>query len=160
LIDGRWEFRSIKRRAFLCFSAAGLVVVLPDVGTGPHRLLAAQSHNPLTRSTVVLRHSFPHLDGTHLSASIVDVRYAPGESSPRHSHPCPLAYVIEEGVRVHIEGQPETIYKAGESFYEAPNGIHELTQNVISTDPARLVAFFVCDHDTPLTIPLDAHEGR
>ena len=125
------------------------------------RRLTAQTQNPLSRARVVFQQPFPRLDGTHLTTFIVDVRYSPNGSSPSHTHPCPLiAHVIEGTVRVRIKGQPEAVYKAGESFYEAPNGIHEGTQNLSSTDAARLIAFFVCDHKTPLTVLLDAHKAR
>ena len=55
-------------------------------------------------------------------------------------------------LRAQVKGQPETIYKAGESFYEAPNGIHLVSANASSTEPAKLVAYLICDHDTPLSV--------
>lgn len=145
------------RMVVMLLSLIGLAGVL-IAGRPSPRAFAA---NPLSRAHMVAQKPLPNLDGTHLVASIVDVHYSPGESSPRHSHPCPLiAYVIEGAVRVHIKGQPEAVYKSGENFCEARNGIHELTQNVSTTDPARLVAFFVCDHPTPLTVPLNEHNER
>ena len=51
-----------------------------------------------------------------------------------------------------MKGEPEMTYKAGESFYEAPNGVHLVSANASSTEPARLVAYLICDHDTPLSV--------
>jgi quercetin dioxygenase-like cupin family protein len=136
---------------FLLLFAFGEASALLALGSGCLRALA-HTESPHDRARIAFQKPFPKLDGTHLIASIVDVRYSPGESSPPHSHPCPLlAYVIEGAVRVQIKGQPEAIYKAGETLYEAPNGTHEFTENISTTDPARLVAFFVCDRQKPLT---------
>lgn len=98
------------------------------------------------------------MDGKHLKVTIVEVTYGPGESSQPHSHPCPvIGYVTEGTVRTKTSGEPEAIYKAGESFYEAPNGIHEVSANASSSKPAKFLAYFVCDRDTPLSVPPPKH---
>lgn len=105
------------------------------------------------RARVALSHALPRLDGTHLKASVVEVHYGPGESSPQHTHPCSVVgYVVEGAIRTQVKGEPEAIYKAGEAFHEAPNGIHEVSANASQTQPATFIAYFVCDHDTPLSI--------
>ncbi len=97
--------------------------------------------------------NLPRMDGGHLKASVVEVVYGPGNSSPAHSHPCPvIGYVIEGALRMQVKGEPEALYKAGESFYEAPNGVHLVSANASDREPAKFVAFFVCDHDTPLSV--------
>src|SRR5678810_146419 len=74
---------------------------------------------------IAFSHALPQLDGTHLKATIVEVTYGPGASSPPHSHPCPvIGYVIEGALRTQVKGEAEAIYNAGQSFYEAPNGVH------------------------------------
>lgn len=101
-----------------------------------------------------LSRPLPKLDGTHLKVTAVEVTYGPGESSSAHSHPCPVTvYVVEGAVRMQVKGEKEGIYKAGESFYEAPNGVHAVSANASSTQPAKFVAFFVCDRETPLSTP-------
>jgi quercetin dioxygenase-like cupin family protein len=106
-----------------------------------------------------LSHDLPRLDGAHLRVTIVEVTYRPGGSSPTHSHPCPvIGYVAEGALRMHFQGQPETIYKAGESFYEAANGVHLVSANAGDKEPAKLIAYFVCDHETPLSVPVP--EGK
>jgi quercetin dioxygenase-like cupin family protein len=105
------------------------------------------------RARVALAHALPKLDGAHLKASVVEVHYGPGESSPQHSHPCSVVgYVVEGAIRTRVKGEPEAIYKAGEAFYEASNGIHEVSANASQTQPATFIAYFVCDRDTPLSI--------
>jgi len=114
---------------------------------------AAQSEAK-ERARLVLSHALPPLDGDQLQISAVEVKYGPGESSPQHSHPCPVVgYVVEGTYRMQVKGEPEMVYKAGESFYEAPNGVHLVSANASSTEPVKFIAYFVCDHDTPLSVP-------
>lgn len=88
---------------------------------------------------------------------IVEVTYGPGEFSPPHSHPCPvIGYVLAGSVRMQVKGEREAIYKVGDSFYEAPNGVHLVSANASQTKPAKFLAYFVCDHETPLSLPVPA----
>jgi len=102
------------------------------------------------------------MDGSHLNAIVVEVNYAPGEKDKPHSHPCPvIGYVAKGTIRFQVKGGPETVYKAGESFYEPPNGVHQVSANASDQEPATLIAYFTCDHDTPLTVPpVDEHAGH
>jgi quercetin dioxygenase-like cupin family protein len=94
------------------------------------------------------------MDGVNLKVTAVEVTYGPGESSAPHSHPCPvIGYVVEGAMRTKVNGEAEGIYKVGESFYEAPNGVHAVSANASSSEPTKFLAFFVCDHDTPLSFP-------
>jgi len=104
-------------------------------------------------------HALPPLDGNHLHATVVEVNYAPGEADKPHSHPCTvIGYVAQGAIRFQVKGGPEGVFKAGESFYEPPNGVHQVSANASDKEPAKLIAFFICDHDTPLTVPpVDGH---
>jgi quercetin dioxygenase-like cupin family protein len=102
-------------------------------------------------SRIAFSHTLPQLAGDHLSVSIVEVVYGPGDSSLPHSHPCPvIGYVVEGALRMQVKGEPEAIYRTGESFYEAPYGVHLVSANASDKEPAKLIAYFVCDHDTSL----------
>jgi quercetin dioxygenase-like cupin family protein len=106
------------------------------------------------RSRTAFSHALSPLDGRRLQASLVEVTYEPGGSSAAHSHPCPVVvHVIEGAIRTQVKGEPEATYKAGESFYEAANGVHQVSANASTTAPAKFIAVFVCDHDTPLSVP-------
>jgi quercetin dioxygenase-like cupin family protein len=112
------------------------------------------------RARIVLSKSLSGLDGDHLKAILVEVNYGPGEASLPHPHPCAvIGYVIEGAIRTQVKGQPEMICKAGESFagesfYETRNGVHLVSANASSTEPAKLLAYLICDHDTPLSVPV------
>ena len=110
---------------------------------------------PKDRARILLSQPLSKLDGDHLNAVLVEVRYGPGEASLPHTHPCAvIGYVVQGALRTQVKGEPEMIYNAGESFYEAPNGVHLVSANASSTQPAEFVAYLICDHDTPLSIAL------
>src|SRR5688500_11898913 len=137
--------------AALCACAGGAA----GPASGPPRQ-AGQT----ARSRVLRPEALAPLDGRHLRATVVEVRYEPGGSSPSHSHPCPvLVYVIEGAVLTRVKGEPEAIYRAGETFYETAHGVHEVSANASQEAPARFLATFLCDRDTPLSVPPPAVAG-
>ena len=148
----------------MCVSGA-VATLFVAVG-GSHvawsQLPSRTSSHPGTkeRARIALSHVLPKLDGDHLKATVVEVNYGLGESSPPHSHSCAvISYVIEGTLRTQVKGEPEAIYKAGESFYEAPNGVHLISGNPSHTTSTKLLAYFVCDHDTPLSIAVPEAQG-
>jgi hypothetical protein len=46
------------------------------------------------------------------------------------------------------------VYHAGESFFEAPTDTHLVSANASADAPARFLAYFVCDHQTPFSVPV------
>ena len=86
------------------------------------------------------------MSGPSLNVQVIRVRYAPGASSKPHSHACPVVvYVLDGAIRSQVRGQAAATYAAGESFYEAPNGVHQISANASATQPATFLAYFVCD---------------
>jgi quercetin dioxygenase-like cupin family protein len=143
-----------KRWLPLC-AITGLAILFMSAA-GIHSLGQQTSH-PSAR--VALSHALPALNGEKLAVNVVEVTYGPGEASPSHSHPCPvIAYVAQGEIRSQVEGQPEAVYQAGDTFYEAPNGVHAVSANASRTKPAKLVAFFVCDHVAPLSAPAESRK--
>ena len=115
---------------------------------------SAAHYDTAPRTTTILTQPLPQLRGGDLTVQVLEVRYGPGESSMPHSHPCPVVgYVLEGAVRMQVMGGPEKIYKTGESFYEAPDGVHLVSANASKIAPARFLATFICDHTGPLSVP-------
>ena len=138
----------LKRHLRLCRRATLFIILMA--------MSMHAQHGGRPSARVALSHALPALDGNKLAVHLVEVTYGPGEASPAHSHPCPvIAYVAQGEIRSQVEGQPEAVYKTGESFYEAPNGIHAVSANASQTKPAKLIAFFVCDHTAPLSSPAE-----
>jgi quercetin dioxygenase-like cupin family protein len=143
--------------AVLCAVGAGSTAVLARA-IARHPADASQAKTE--RARIAFSHALPQLDGSHLNATIVEVTYGPGESSPPHSHPCAvIGYVVEGALRTQVKGEPETIYKAGESFYEAPNGVHMISANASDKTRTKLLAYFICDHDAPLSVAAPDTKG-
>jgi quercetin dioxygenase-like cupin family protein len=115
--------------------------------------ITASSASPLDALTrTVFSHALPPLDGSHLQLTTVEVTYPPGGFSTPHSHPCPvIGYVLKGAVRMQVKGGPVNVFKAGDSFYEPPNGIHLISANASAEQPAIFLAYFLCDHAAPLS---------
>ena len=108
---------------------------------------------PDARTRIVFSQSLPQLDATHLKVTTVEVTYPPGGSSTPHSHPCPvIGYVLRGAVRMQVKGDPVSVYRPGDSFYEAPNGVHLVSANASKKEPAVFLAYFICDHSGPLSV--------
>jgi quercetin dioxygenase-like cupin family protein len=139
------------------------MATLCAIGVGCH---AAPPAAPAGDSNdrIAFAHALPRMNGDRLSTTVVEVTYGPGGSSPPHRHPCPvIVYVVEGTVRTQVKGEPEAIYRAGEVFYEEPNGVHLVSANGSDKEPARFIATFTCDQETPLSIAVpetDAAQGK
>jgi quercetin dioxygenase-like cupin family protein len=142
------------------------VVVLCSGLAGAHfafsQRAASDAHGGANeRARILLSKSLSKLDGEHLKAMLVEVRYGPGEASPPHSHPCAVVgYVVQGAIRSQVNGAPEAVYTAGDSFYEPPNGIHLVSANASRTEPAKLVAYLICDHETPISIDVPESKAK
>jgi quercetin dioxygenase-like cupin family protein len=138
------------RKRFLILSL--LAFLWPAALTTTQAANSTPVSPPEARVKTVFTQALPRLDGSRLQVTTVEVTYPPGGSSTPHSHPCPvLGYVLKGAVRMQVEGGALSIYTAGESFYEAPNGIHLVSQNASTKEPATFLAYFVCDHSAPLS---------
>ena len=76
----------------------------------------------------------------------MEVVYPPGGASPPHRHPDSAfiyAYVVSGEVVRAVDDERPRIYRAGESFYEAPGAHHRISRNASRTKSAKLLAVFV-----------------
>ena len=126
----------------------------------PQRQTQDQTQNDTSRgsrSRTAFAGKLPALDGRHLQATLLEVTYPPGGANPAHRHPCPvIGYVLEGAIRMQVQGQPERIVKPGETFIETPSDVHLVSANASADAPARFLAWFVCDRETRLSVPLAA----
>lgn len=82
----------------------------------------------------------------------------PGTPPHRHSGPV-FGYVVEGAIRYELEGEPERVLLAGESFWE-PGGdvIHYQAGNASSDAPARFFVVMVGVPGVPMLTLVDADE--
>ena len=157
-----WPAPFSRRRQY---GASRFALLVLAAVTATHTSLSAQERPPADaaeRARVAFTHALPQMDGQHLSATIVEVTYAPGGASKPHSHPCPvIGYVIEGSYRTQVKGEAEATYTAGQTFYEPPNGVHQVSANASTTQPVRFLAIFTCDTKAPLSrdVPPAASRG-
>ncbi|VVN02188.1 hypothetical protein PS662_03406 [Pseudomonas fluorescens] len=118
-------------------------------------LTASAADKPAGKVTVVFDQPIPNIPGKSMRGVLVE--YAPGGSSPAHTHPKSAfiyATVLEGAVRSAVNGAPEKVYNAGENFVEEPGSHHQVSANASDTKPARLLAVFVLDTgETVLVTP-------
>jgi quercetin dioxygenase-like cupin family protein len=119
--------------------------------------LAAQTikktdHYMDTRHSVILTQLLAAKGFTNKAVQLMVVDFPPLSRSPSHRHPCPtFGYVISGEIVLVFEGKTYR-YKAGDSFYETPNGLHSDARNDSKTEPAKLLVIYVKDADKPAMI--------
>ena len=140
---------------FACVLAL-LEAALPACRTDPGREPPRRSNDEGAEiSRIALSHTLPPLDGNHLKVIVVEVSYLPGGGSAPHSHPCPvIGYIVSGALRSQVNGESEAVYRAGESFFEPANAVHVMSANASSKEPVKFVAYFTCDHETRLSVPV------
>lgn len=108
-------------------------------------LLHAQAADaPPSKVTPLFTTALPDLPGKE--GLMLTVEYAPGGSSPPHRHNAnTFVYVLEGSVVMQVAGGEEKTLKTGDTFYESPTDIHSVSRNASSTQPAKILVFFVKD---------------
>lgn len=103
--------------------------------------------------TLVYDQPLPNVPGKSMKGVLVE--YAPGGTSPAHTHPNSAfiyATVLEGAIRSQVNGGPIVVYRAGDNFSEFPGDHHGVSENASKTERALLLAVFVVDtNETELT---------
>jgi len=109
-------------------------------------------HAQLISDTSILKQLLNRQGINNKEVQMEIVTFAPGSVSSPHRHPCPtFGYLLQGELESVFEGVRH-IYKAGDSFYEKPNGLHSLTRNNSKSVPAKLLVFFINDPSKPNSI--------
>lgn len=105
-----------------------------------------------TAHSIILTQMLTAKGFTNKSVEMMIVDFPPKSKSPAHRHPCPtFGYVISGDIVSVFEGKTYN-YKAGDSFYETPNGLHSDARND-SDKPAKLLVFYIKDDNMPTVMP-------
>lgn len=119
--------------------------------------LADDSAAAKVKITMVFNHVLPNVPGKSMKGVLVT--YAPGGSSPAHTHPHSAfiyATVLKGAIRSKVNDGPVKVYHAGESFAELPGDHHGVSANASDTEPAQLLAVFVVDTNETNLVTDDA----
>jgi quercetin dioxygenase-like cupin family protein len=77
---------------------------------------------------------------------MITVKYLAGAASLPHRHDAQVfVYVLEGEVTMQVQGQAPVTLRPGQTFYEGPNDIHEVSANASQTAPAKILVFMVKD---------------
>jgi quercetin dioxygenase-like cupin family protein len=111
-------------------------------------------HAQQIRDTTILRQLLNAQGINNKEVQMEIVTFLPGSVSSPHRHPCPtFGYLLQGELESIFEGVTH-VYKAGDSFYEKPNGLHSLTRNNSKSESAKLLVFYINDPSKPNSVHL------
>lgn len=117
-------------------------VAVTIVGSAP---IANSEPAPAGSETLspLLQQALPNVAGKTFTSAIVT--FPPGAHAAPHRHGDAFvyAYVLEGAVSSQLEGETGHVYRQGENWSEQPGAHHVATENISSTDPAKLLVVFV-----------------
>src|SRR5688500_7567479 len=116
------------RRDVLDTSVAAALLAALAAPTGAEAAQATLKRDQLIRKAV------PDMEGKE--ATVLHLTFPPGYGSQPDTHPGSVfGYVLEGEMVFQIQGQPATVYRAGDLFYEPPRAVHMQSRNPSKTKP-------------------------
>lgn len=114
----------------------------------------AQEAGPV-KPNLVLREIINDMPrGDQQEVRVLTATVKPGDTTPFHTHRSPVTvYVLEGAFTLEIQGREPVVVRAGEAMVE-PANVPMTGYNRSSTDPLRVVLFYVSDPDTPFLDPV------
>jgi quercetin dioxygenase-like cupin family protein len=93
-------------------------------------MTAAQHDEKSAAKTIAARDIIEKLDGKEAMVTFVEVTYEAGQAGKPHRHPGPVfGFVLEGEFEWAIDGQPATVFKTGETFYEPTGCLHRVSRS-------------------------------
>ena len=90
------------------------------------------------------------IDAPGKEVLMITVTYPPGGASLPHRHDAQVfVYVLEGEITMQLKGGAPVTLRPGQSFYEGPNDIHQVSANAGHTAPAKILVFMVKDKAKP-----------
>ena len=107
------------------------------------------------RPQVLLReivHGMP--TGERQEVRVLTASIKPGDKTVFHTHRFPVTvYILEGTFTLEMEGREPVTVQAGQAMMEPPH-VNMTGYNRSSTEPLRLVIFYVSEPDTPFLDPI------
>jgi quercetin dioxygenase-like cupin family protein len=86
---------------------------------------------------------------------MITVEYAPGGSTPVHTHHAQaLVYVLEGSIEMQVKGGAPVTLSPGQTWYEGPDDVHVVSRNASTSAPAKYLVFMVKDKGAPILTPV------
>lgn len=118
-------------------------------------LTAMAQEQGVVRPRLVLRQIVQRMPkGKSQEVRVLEVSFQPRDRTPFHTHRYPVTVYVLEGIfTMEMEGRQPVTVTAGQAMMMPPR-VRMTGYNRSSTDPLRLVAFYVSDPDTPFLDPI------
>ena len=141
----------MRTNAFLAAAVAGLIA---SVAAGPAVAQDKPAPPAVTQgASNIKRTPLQKFDvpGSTYETVIALVEIVPNVAVGRHTHPgIESAYVLEGDVVLKIDGQPDKVVKAGESWQVPAGAIHD---GITGAQGAKVVVTYVVEKGKPLASP-------
>jgi quercetin dioxygenase-like cupin family protein len=135
----------VRKSISLSLALAALVMSLPSM---------AQEQGT-ARPQLLLREIVQGMPtGERQEVRVLTASIKPGDQTVFHTHRFPVtAYILEGAFTLEMEGREPITVKAGQALMEPPH-VKMTGYNRSSTEPLRLVIFYVSEPDTPFLDPI------
>ena len=121
-----------------------LVAVVISLPSSAQEQSTAKPPQPILREII---QGMPK--GERQEVRVLAATVKPGDKTPFHTHRFPVTVYVLEGVfTLEMEGRAPITVKAGQAVVEPPQ-VRMTGYNHSSTEPSRVVIFYVSDPDTP-----------
>jgi quercetin dioxygenase-like cupin family protein len=140
----------MKNRIFII----GTLLSMVGISAYSQTPTATHTKSVATGHTVILEEVLREKGFDNKSVQMMIVDFPPNGASSAHRHPCPTFGYVLSGEIVSVLDSKTIRYKAGDSFSEAPNSLHNSSRNGSSTVPAKLLVFFIKDTNGKTIIPV------
>jgi quercetin dioxygenase-like cupin family protein len=85
------------------------------------------------------------------AVDVREIRFAPGQQTGRHLHPCTVIGYVAEGTAIlEIEGQPPQRLPAGSAFHEPAETVIADFRNASDSEPLTFIASYLLSGDQEL----------
>jgi len=92
--------------------------------------------------------------GERQEVRVLTASIKPGEKTVFHTHRFPVTvYILEGAFTLEMDGREPVTVKAGQAMVEPPN-VKMTGYNRSSTEPLRVVIFYVSDPEAPFLDPI------
>jgi len=128
--------------------AAAIAMLTLTATASAQQLPAAANQTANIKRTPLQKFDVP---GTNYETVIGIAEIVPNVNIGRHTHPGPESgYMLEGEMTLLVQGQPDKVVKAGESYTVPPGAIHDA-----KTGPAgaKVIATYVVEKGKPLASP-------
>ncbi len=156
------------------FSSALAVSTFGEETTNAPQTTASETKANSTKPGETIRSNLPvvkvlrtdpissTVDGRAMSASLIEVTFAPETSSPPHYHPGEVVgYVAEGTLEFKIAGKPLKVLQAGDTFFEPTMIRHEVARNPDANKTCRIIVTMIHPKEAKrLTIPAHVVDDR